>query len=188
MGELLLEFPSRSTPSNASVQTALERDMDQFFSLVTPAPVELEHEDGWDEIVPVKNDEASPIRHQGSPSVQATSQVPALESLPKPTDLFKVTLPYILRVDARTSPLVVECSHQQSLDLLVAYLGRWAKTNMRDSLKVRSESKFQDQYIDVNLTHFTIEASHTEGNAKEKRFLPWNHRSSRNRATIRQHQ
>ncbi|KAF8893215.1 hypothetical protein CPB84DRAFT_1826061 [Gymnopilus junonius] len=62
-----------------------------------------------------------------------------------PTELFKNTTPYIVRVDARTSPLIVEASHQPSLDLLVSYLKKWAKQNRQDSLK---ESDFVFGIID----------------------------------------
>ncbi|PPQ70402.1 hypothetical protein CVT24_013140 [Panaeolus cyanescens] len=61
--------------------------------------------------------------------------LPAVKSLNRPLSLFKETAPYVMIVETTTSPLVVECSHQPSLELLADYLKTWGRQNPSDSLK-----------------------------------------------------
>lgn len=138
LGQFLLEFPTRELPMNAPIQAGFDQDLNQFFSPVTSV-VEA-NDDEWAEVI--HGGETRSTSQAASPPTLTVRdalrarELPVVESLRRPTELFKNTTPYILRVDARTSPLLVECSHQPSLDILVSYLKRWSKENMHDSLKV----------------------------------------------------
>jgi hypothetical protein len=48
----------------------------------------------------------------------------------------KTTGPYILIVEERVPNIVIQCSHEPSLELIAAYLNKWGKSNLNDSLKV----------------------------------------------------
>ncbi|KAK0495995.1 hypothetical protein EDD18DRAFT_1353614 [Armillaria luteobubalina] len=60
--------------------------------------------------------------------------LPDLGSLSPPFELFTITAPYILTVSLPDSPglptLVVDCSHEPTLELLNTYLKCWADTHL----------------------------------------------------------
>jgi hypothetical protein len=68
-----------------------------------------------------------------SPSV---TRLPVLDALPRPSELFKLSGPYILIFEERVPHIVVQCSHEPSLELLAGYLSKWGKPNPNDSEKV----------------------------------------------------
>lgn len=70
------------------------------------------------------------------PYPSGARRLPDMKALRRPIELFKATTPYVMIVDATTSPLVVECSHQPSLETLAGYLKTWSKQNTNDSLRV----------------------------------------------------
>ncbi|KAJ7759211.1 hypothetical protein B0H16DRAFT_632359 [Mycena metata] len=69
------------------------------------------------------------------PQVQSVTRLPTLDALARPNELFTGSGPYVLIVDERGPVIVVQCSHEPSLELVSAYLKKWAKPNMNDSLK-----------------------------------------------------
>ncbi|PBK67487.1 hypothetical protein ARMSODRAFT_311022 [Armillaria solidipes] len=63
--------------------------------------------------------------------------LPDQYSLSPPSDLFTSTAPYILTVSLIDKPgfspsLVVDCSHEPSLNLLKRYLENWSNTSLTD--------------------------------------------------------
>ncbi|KAJ7180747.1 hypothetical protein C8R46DRAFT_1070475, partial [Mycena filopes] len=51
------------------------------------------------------------------------------------TTSFTSSGPYILVVEERGGVIVVQCSHEPSLELVAAYLKKWGKPNANDSLR-----------------------------------------------------
>ncbi|KAK0452296.1 hypothetical protein EV421DRAFT_1898047 [Armillaria borealis] len=77
--------------------------------------------------------------------------LPALSSLPPPSDLFTSTAPYILTIFLHDRPeiqrLTVQCSHEPTLKLLKEYLEKWAESH---SMKLSPiESKVCPRIIDT---------------------------------------
>lgn len=62
---------------------------------------------------------------------------PILGQIPRPEDLFSSKLPYHLIVMARTRSVIIQGSHQQSLELISAYFKKWARDLKNDTRKVR---------------------------------------------------
>ncbi|KAF7356429.1 hypothetical protein MVEN_00975800 [Mycena venus] len=60
------------------------------------------------------------------------TRLPVLDALARPPDLFKSTAPYTLIVEERSPRIVVQCSHEPSLELIAAYLNKFGKTNPDD--------------------------------------------------------
>ncbi|KAJ7255507.1 hypothetical protein B0H12DRAFT_535500 [Mycena haematopus] len=65
----------------------------------------------------------------------STTRMPVLDGVLRPPELFRSTGPYILIVEERSPHIVVQCSHEPSLELIQAYLNKWGKTNPNDSQK-----------------------------------------------------
>ncbi|KAJ7334271.1 hypothetical protein DFH08DRAFT_814288 [Mycena albidolilacea] len=63
----------------------------------------------------------------------SVTRLPVLDALARPPDLFKSTGPYTLIVEERSPQIVVQCSHEPSLELIVSYFTKWGKTNPIDS-------------------------------------------------------
>ncbi|KAJ7043705.1 hypothetical protein C8F04DRAFT_1389816 [Mycena alexandri] len=98
-------------------------------------------DDDWADVVVeaarvVKAPAAGPaVPSFSEPQVQSVTRLPILDALARPTDLFTGSGPYVLIVEERGPVIVVQCSHEPSLELVSAYLKKWAKPNMNDSLK-----------------------------------------------------
>ncbi|KAJ6518895.1 hypothetical protein C8R45DRAFT_949655 [Mycena sanguinolenta] len=75
------------------------------------------------------------IPSESSTERPATTRMPLLDAVLRPPELFKSTGPYILIVEERSPHIVVQCSHEPSLELIQAYFSKWGKTNPNDSLK-----------------------------------------------------
>jgi hypothetical protein len=80
---------------------------------------------------------AGPVSSSNSFSSPSVARLPVLDVISRPPELFKTTGPYILIVKERVPNIVIQCSHEPSLELITAYLNKWGKTNPNDSLKVR---------------------------------------------------
>lgn len=96
------------------------------------------HEDGWTTVmtsIPTKS--SFEPRNQG----HLSEALPSLDALPRPERLFESQLPYhmIVRLldSAMNSGVVVQSSHQPSLELLAGYLTKYTKSMSGVSEKVR---------------------------------------------------
>ncbi|KDR80202.1 hypothetical protein GALMADRAFT_136727 [Galerina marginata CBS 339.88] len=140
LGVLTLEIPRRELPQDAETDSGFDKDFDDFFALPhSESSAASANDDEWAEVIP-----GGETRSTAQPAVASLPIVPAptrpralptVERLERPAELFKSITPYILTVDATTRQLVIQGSHQPSLELLAAYLKKWAKTNMNDSQK-----------------------------------------------------
>lgn len=140
----ILEVPNRTLPLNAQIDAGFDQDLDNLFSSEVEASLRSEvNDDEWAEVIHDGHDtnttppavSAAPIR-----VVPRVQELPAIETLARPPDLLKNIMPNILTVDARSFPLMVHSSHQPSLELLAAYLKKWAKIDVNDSTKVGASS------------------------------------------------
>lgn len=142
LGVFTLEIPNLQLPLNAAVESMFDQDLDLLFSSETagaPSAAAV-NDDDWAKVnVPGHGTQSSHPPTISSPPIPVApriQQLPNIDMLDRPAQLFKSIAPYFLTVDARTSPLLIQGSHQPSLELLAEYLKKWAKTNMGDSLKV----------------------------------------------------
>ncbi|KAF9525070.1 hypothetical protein CPB83DRAFT_909470 [Crepidotus variabilis] len=144
----LLEIPNRALPMQAEIDAGFDQDLDNLFLGASSASVNSGfNEDDWAEVTdgdthtaekPVVKQAAAerPSQAANIPMSQSkTTKLPSLDTLYRPAELFKAATPYTLILDASTSPLVVQGSHQPSLELIAAYLKKWAKINTQDSQK-----------------------------------------------------
>ncbi|KAJ7215998.1 hypothetical protein GGX14DRAFT_442649, partial [Mycena pura] len=65
----------------------------------------------------------------------SVTRLPVLDALARPPELFRLSGPYILVFEERGLQIVVQCSHEPSLELLAGYLTKWGKPNPMDSEK-----------------------------------------------------
>lgn len=74
---------------------------------------------------------------RGQASAAAPSAIPSLSELPRPEVLFASQTPYHLIVKVVHDGMVVQGSHQGSLELLAGYLQRYTRDIENISVKVR---------------------------------------------------
>ncbi|KAK7025223.1 hypothetical protein R3P38DRAFT_2708324 [Favolaschia claudopus] len=94
-------------------------------------------DEGWADLATDTNVSVAPTTGAAAASADRPymSRLPVLDGLARPPELFKTTSPYILIVEERSPNIVVQGSHEPSLELIVAYLTKWGKANPNDSQK-----------------------------------------------------
>ncbi|KAF8155995.1 hypothetical protein B0H34DRAFT_715728 [Crassisporium funariophilum] len=136
VGAFYLKFPDREPVLQATLDAGFDRDLDDLLS-----PATAVNDDEWANIteleahtpeIPQTVNVSSQIAVQ---SKSSTERLPNVDVLPRPSELFKTSAPYILIVDASTKPFTVQCSHQPSIELLASYFKKWGKTNPNDIMK-----------------------------------------------------
>jgi len=102
--------------------SGFDKDFENFF-----ADNPMVKEDEWAHV----DDQAlDTISVQSVHPAVGTDRLPMLDMLLRPDELFKTTTPYILTLEVKTTEvIVVQGSHQASLELLASYLQKWAKVN-----------------------------------------------------------
>jgi hypothetical protein len=116
-------------------QSQLDSSYDKSFENLFNASAK---DDDWADVVVEKQVPATPTAGAAfsSSSGPSVARLPVLDALSRPPELFKTTGPYILIVEERVPNIVIQCSHEPSLELIAAYLNKWGKSNPNDSLKV----------------------------------------------------
>ncbi|CAA7267280.1 unnamed protein product [Cyclocybe aegerita] len=148
VGAFYLEIPNHEPPMHATIDAGFDQDLDGLFlapGSIATTPLDDDDREEWAEVTTVETRTAPPgarllpSKMPGSPQpipmASTVQRLPTIETLARPTELFRVTPPHTLIVDASTSPLTVQGSHQPSLELLANYLKKWAKIDSNDSLK-----------------------------------------------------
>ncbi|KAF9267116.1 hypothetical protein L218DRAFT_720061 [Marasmius fiardii PR-910] len=113
-----------------------QREGERRGSGSSPSPIRSSPpaEDGWADVDVAEEKEKSPllralVSENTSPNVvPKLYHLPTLDSLSSPNELFKKTSPRIMIIHNNTS-LTIQCSHQPTLELIQAYLTKWAKTD-----------------------------------------------------------
>ncbi|KAJ7170486.1 hypothetical protein C8R43DRAFT_1120911 [Mycena crocata] len=126
--------PKTDPVSQSKLDSSFEKDFENLFN------TEIDAKDGdWADVAAETRVVGKPIVNEATiPSASeppAVARLPVLDGLARPRDLFTSTGPYILIVEERGAMIVVQCSHEPSLELLAAYLNKWSKPNPNDSLK-----------------------------------------------------
>ncbi|KAJ3523071.1 hypothetical protein NMY22_g11612 [Coprinellus aureogranulatus] len=131
----------RQAPDSARLSSSLDQEFERFFGGgQADAPPAVEG--SWAD---VKEPERPPPATRGTSSIHGTHVVPrsanefdgpkalpTMTMLARPGDLFQNTSPYILIVELG-NPMLVQCSHQRSLELLAQYLNKWGRPNKNDA-------------------------------------------------------
>ncbi|TFK73349.1 hypothetical protein BDN72DRAFT_834752 [Pluteus cervinus] len=137
--DFYLGIPKGDPTIPASVVSGLDSDFEKMFNAPDGTP---SRDEGWS-TVSVADSQAPPppqfvpsqAPSSGHPSVVPTGRLAGVGSLARPPDLFTLTTPYILIIDAGSNPFLVQSSHQGSLELMSSYLNKWGKPNTNDSLR-----------------------------------------------------
>ncbi|KAJ6619865.1 hypothetical protein B0H10DRAFT_1126150 [Mycena sp. CBHHK59/15] len=160
-----LSVPKAEPVSQSQLDSCFDKNFENLFNAEANTK-----DDDWADVaaethVAAKPSTVSEAFHNGSPPV---ARLPVLDVLSRPQELFKTTGPYILIVEERGAAIVVQSSHEPSLELLAAYLNKWSKSNPNDSLK-RSilkveliESEFCFGMLDTLTVERTMARNHSD--------------------------
>ena len=123
----IIALPESETPYR-SAYSSFESDFQTIFDDDAPA-----NDDRWTHVTTTV-----PARGQYEPASQGHSSegLPSLDALPRPERLFESQLPYHLIVKVLHNGIVVQSSHQPSLELLASYLIKYTKSMKNVSTKV----------------------------------------------------
>ncbi|CAK5267668.1 unnamed protein product [Mycena citricolor] len=145
LSAFLLYFPTTTTAqssSHSSLDSGFDRDFENLLNADAPKDEE------WAEVVVGKTVPAEAVPtpagavHGGSVPAAYTvqpaasvSRLPVVDALARPRELFATASPHNLIVEERNGSIVVQGSHEPSLELLASYLSKWGKSNPNDSTK-----------------------------------------------------
>ncbi|KAJ7130621.1 hypothetical protein C8R44DRAFT_906299 [Mycena epipterygia] len=131
LGAFHLCVPKAEPVSQSKLDSSFERDFENLFNTDVDAK-----DDDWADVAVETRATAKPAAATFSSNEEpSVARLPVLDALARPHELFRNTAPYILMVEDRGATIVVQCSHEASLELLAAYLNKWSKSNPNDSLK-----------------------------------------------------
>jgi hypothetical protein len=125
-----LLVPNAEPASQSKLDSGFDKDFENLFN-----PDADSKEDDWAEVgvASVVAARASAPTTMGATEPPAVRRLPLLDALPRPQELFMSNGPYSLIVEERGPRIIVQCSHEPSLELLGTYLKRWAKVNPHDT-------------------------------------------------------
>ena len=126
--DFVIALPESVTPyRNASF--SFESDFQTMFDDDAPG-----NDDEWTNVTTT-----IPARGQYEPASHGhlSEVLPSLDALPRPERLFESQLPYHLIVKILHDGMVVQSSHQPSLEILAGYLTKYTKSRKNVSVKVR---------------------------------------------------
>jgi hypothetical protein len=131
-----LNLPRNTVVAPHKAPSGFETDFENFFSANSVPAVEGDpagKDEEWADVD--ETGEAQSIRLKEVDS--APDALPTIETLARPDILFRSLTPYLLNVTLQsTNKLVVQGTHEPSLQLLSDYLQRWMKRDHRDIRKV----------------------------------------------------
>jgi hypothetical protein len=118
--------------------SSFETDLENLFvadSVPGPDRESASKDDEWANVDETGEAHSISIR---SKDVESSPDVlPSIETLPRPDILFRSLTPYLLNVTLHgVNKLVIQGTHEPSLQLLSDYLQRWMKRDHRDIRKV----------------------------------------------------
>jgi hypothetical protein len=116
--------------SQARLDSSFDKDFENLFN----TEVDAKDSEDWADVAAETRVKPATSSYANEPP--SVTRLPVLNALARPNELFASTAPYILIVEERGATIVVQCSHEPSLELLAAYLNKWGKSNPNDSLKV----------------------------------------------------
>ncbi|KAF7309893.1 hypothetical protein MIND_00361600 [Mycena indigotica] len=127
-------IPKTEPVSQAKLETGLDKDLENLFNDDAKdddwAEVKVEAISTRPTLPPARvTAVAAPIGDE----LPIIERMPVLDGLARPNQLFQSTAPYILIVEERGATIVVQSSHESSLELLSSYLNKWSRGNPNDS-------------------------------------------------------
>ncbi|KAJ7446702.1 hypothetical protein FB451DRAFT_1055014, partial [Mycena latifolia] len=126
--------PNTEPVSQSKLDSSFDKDFENLFNTYVDAK-----DDDWADVA--VETRAKPTTTVFAPNEPPpVTRLPVLDALARPHELFTANGPYILIVEERGAMIVVQCSHEPSLELLAAYLNKWGKSNPNDSLKVYNQT------------------------------------------------
>lgn len=133
-----ISFPRDAVVAPHRSSAGFETDLQNLFSADSARTAEadvMSKDEEWANVD--EAGEAQSISIQLKDSVAAPDSLPSVETLARPDILFPRLTPYLLHVMLHgTNKLVVQGTHEPSLQLLSDYLQRWMKRDHRDVRKV----------------------------------------------------
>lgn len=136
----------RQAPNSARLSSSLDQEFERFFGggqADAPPRNPIDEED-W---AHVEEQQRPPPANRGTSAcgtrivtrsagaLENPKALPAVTTLARPGELFHNASPYILIVELG-NPLLVQSSHQRSLELLAQYLNKWGRPNKNDAQRV----------------------------------------------------
>ncbi len=149
--DLVVAIPEGITPSqnlSRSAASSFETDFQAMFDDNAHG-----NDDGWTNVtnaVPTREHREETRRDQLS------KPLPSLDTLPRPERLFESLGPNHLIVKLLHNGIVVQSSHQPSLELLAGYLRKYMKSMKNVTVKVRKTASL----ISFKIHHF-LSRDHT---------------------------
>ncbi|KAJ7504295.1 hypothetical protein B0H11DRAFT_1905555 [Mycena galericulata] len=126
-----LRVPKTEPVSQSKLDSSFDKDFENLFNADTDMK-----EDDWADVAAETRMAAKPATTSSAIEPPASvARMPVLDGLARPQELFTSNGPYILIVEERGATIVVQCSHEPTLELLAAYLNKWAKSSSNDSLQ-----------------------------------------------------
>ncbi|KAJ7782063.1 hypothetical protein DFH07DRAFT_728883, partial [Mycena maculata] len=150
--------PNTEPVSQSKLDSSFDKDFENLFNAEAGGK-----EDDWADIA----SETRVATTSSGIEVPAVARLPVLGALARPQELFSSNGPYILIVEERGAMLVIQCSHEPSLELLSAYLKKWAKTNPNDSLRrpILQVELLESEYCFGMMDTLTVERSMARNNS-----------------------
>ncbi|MCJ1247058.1 hypothetical protein MMC30_004269 [Trapelia coarctata] len=124
---LILKIPSSAPPYTPNPTAIFNTQLLTLFSPLSSDKPELDDE--WADVTYTPSGLKIP---PPNPATNA-SPLPTLATLPRPELLFPTIAPYHLILRQTAGDIMIEGSHQPSLELLCAYLKKWQKTAPQNS-------------------------------------------------------
>ena len=124
----------QTTPPYRSASAYFAIDFQNIF--VKPPAVSTSHnDDDWASIsLPSRTEQ--PQNPSANAAAAISRELPTLESLPRPEILFSSQTPYHLMVKIVRNGIHIYCSHQGSLELLLAYLTKYVRNIDNPSIRL----------------------------------------------------
>jgi hypothetical protein len=138
--------PNAAPVSLSAVTGGFESDFEKFFNAKAQEVPEAQEaqEETWAHVVHTETSSPTVQSVSGAaPSVPSAprapiaplslsaQRLPTLDMLQRPEELLRTLSPHLLIVDVKSNGgiIVVQCSHQPSLELLAGYLQKWGRKN-----------------------------------------------------------
>ena len=119
----ILKIPTGSPPYSPNLQRAFNTEILSMFGMSSTEILDGD----WATVT-----HELPARNKSNAQTPS-STMPALETLSRPEVLFNNLAPYHLFLRETRHSVIIQGSHQPSLELLCEYLRKWTKTMQQDS-------------------------------------------------------
>ncbi|KAI9732708.1 MAG: hypothetical protein M1818_007442 [Claussenomyces sp. TS43310] len=131
---LQVEVPENNSVGVSAARSAVWSDLSGLFgALEIRSDVSASHED-WADVGADLTSEALPAHYQTSLAAaqsglsydrRGTGILPTVDTLSKPDELFRTTTPYYMTLYIQSGAILIQASHQPSLELLADYFRQW---------------------------------------------------------------